>query len=204
MSTPTLRLLPLIAVLLSACSLSAGSASPSSPSASPVSPSLLKATPDLSAQALAQALNTYRKAQGLAEIPISPKLTLTAQTHATDLLMHQPQLQPGPDGAACNLHSWSASGGWTPMCYTDDHAQADKMWSKPREVAGYSGKGFEIAAEGAACADVACLLKIWQDSPAHNQVIVNQGTWASNTWRALGVGIAGRYVTAWFGQEADP
>jgi hypothetical protein len=35
-------------------------------------------------------------------------------------------------------------------------------------------------------------------------VIVNSGTWARITWRAVGIGIYGSYAVVWFGEESDP
>lgn len=81
----------------------------------------------------------YRKANGLPNISISTSLTNVAQTHVKDLQNNHPENEP------CNMHSRSANGKWTPCCYTPDHAQAQCMWNKPRELTSYNGNGFEIA-----------------------------------------------------------
>lgn len=155
-------------------------------------------------QKLYSLLNAYRKEKGLAPIPYSAKLAKTALTHAQDLMKHQPHKASGPNGADCNLHSWSDQGHWTPVCYTSDHRQAQKMWSKPREVAGYKASGFEISAYATGCHTAACWLKQWKNSPGHNQVMVNGGIWAKHPWKAVGIGIAGDFANIWFGEVSDP
>lgn len=196
------------ALLLAACS-SPGmpNTSPSGspqprPSASPTEAPVSQSDRDL-AQQLFRLINDYRIENKLPAIPMSAKLTQTAEAHAKDLLNYQPQLQKSAGGAACDLHSWSSKGSWTAVCYTEDHKESEKMWRKPREVAGYAGNGYEIALEGPGCQDARCLLELWKTSPAHNQVLLNQDIWAINHWNALGVGIAGRFATAWFGEDKD-
>lgn len=81
----------------------------------------------------------YRKELGLPAIPFSPSLTFVAQTHVKDLAINR------PDQGSCNTHSWSSNGKWSPVCYTKDHRQAQKMWNKPSELTDYKGKGYEIA-----------------------------------------------------------
>src|SRR5688572_10796475 len=82
----------------------------------------------------------YRKSKNLPPIPLSQKLTLVAQTHAKDLAEHH---EFDPKGK-CNPHSWSDKGNWTSCCYTNDHKVASCMWTKPQEIADYSGSGYEI------------------------------------------------------------
>jgi len=52
----------------------------------------------------------------------------------------------------CNMHSWSDQGFglWNGCCYTPDHAQAQCMWDKPRQISGgvFTGNGYENAAGG--------------------------------------------------------
>lgn len=154
-------------------------------------------------QALFRLVNSYRAERKLPEVPQSAKLMLTAKTHARDLNINSPQLQKASDGSQCNLHSWSAKGSWQPVCYTPDHREAEKMWSKPREVAKYGGNGYEISLQAGSCQKAECLLEIWKNSPGHNQLLVNEGIWADSTWRAMGVGISGQFANIWFGKEAD-
>jgi hypothetical protein len=43
----------------------------------------------------------------------------------------------------------------------------------------------------------------WIQSPAHKPLIVNEGQWAAVEWKALGVGIYGKYAVVWFGATED-
>jgi uncharacterized protein YkwD len=143
----------------------------------------------------------YRSENGLLEIPLSSSLTIVAQTHVKDLMEND------PTSDECNLHSWSSNGNWTPCCYTDDHAQAEKMWSKPSELTNYQGNGYEIASafwssnDNQITAEQA--LKQWQNSSGHNAVIINKSVWKNHPWQAIGIGIYGNYAVIWFGDEMD-
>lgn len=145
---------------------------------------------------LAEAVNAYRESRGLDPIPISSDLTRVAQAHVDDLEANAPVT------GACNLHSWSSGGDWSGCCYTDDHARSACMWDKPRELTGYDGNGYEIAAtsSGKECASGA--LQQWRSSPGHHDVILNRGPWADLRWRAMGAAVLGGYAVAWFGEEA--
>jgi hypothetical protein len=145
---------------------------------------------------LYQLIMTYRRANGLPEIPRSPALTQVARLHVRDLEENH------PDQGACNTHSWSAHGTWTSCCYTDDHAQAACMWNKPRELTSYKDNGFEIAHWSSAGVTPDGALRGWQGSKGHNAVILNQGIW-NEKWNAIGIAIRGSYAVAWFGMKAD-
>ena len=143
-------------------------------------------------------LMQYRREHGLKDIPISKSLTLVAQTHVKDLQENYVWSE------RCNLHSWSDKGPWKPVCYTDDHAQAELMWNKPKELTSYQGNGFEIAFTGyvdsTAMAEKA--LATWKSSNGHNAVVLNEGIWKTE-WKAIGIGIFGSYAVVWFGNEAE-
>jgi hypothetical protein len=140
----------------------------------------------------------YRKSKGLPTIPLSPKLTLVAQTHAKDLSENH-----DPFNKKCNLHSWSKKGNWKSCCYTDDHKQADCMWNKPREIAGYESNGYEISYFSQAGANAEEGLAGWKKSQGHNQVIVNASIWEKITWNAIGIGLYKEYGVVWFGELKD-
>jgi len=144
-------------------------------------------------------VNAQRAQAGLPPVPFSRSLTRVAELHVRDLQAHRPS-------GSCNMHSWSAAGPWTPCCYTGDHAQARCMWSKPAEITGgkYRGHGFEISSWGSGRVTPEVALDGWRRSSAHFAVIMNQGIWASSTWRAMGVGLSENYAVVWFGTEADP
>jgi len=140
----------------------------------------------------------YRKVKGLPGIPLSKSLTIVAQTHAKDLDENY------VDDTKCNLHSWSNNGNWKPVCYTKNHAQAELMWSKPKELTSYQGNGYEIAfAENEEyLADAENALENWKSSKDHNAVILNKGVWKKK-WNAIGIGIYGSFAVIWFGKELD-
>lgn len=146
----------------------------------------------------------YRESKGLDRIPLSNCLSIVAQTHARDLAINHPD-----KARICNLHSWSRKGEWTPCCYTDDHIRAKCMWDKPAQLTSYKADGFEIACshispsnpEFKITPEVA--LELWQNSPSHNEVMVNLKDWEPHTFRAIGVGMYKGYATVWFGFEED-
>jgi len=115
-----------------------------SPTAETPDPSPLASAPIVTSSvpsaSLAVLVNDYRVSQGLERIPLSASLDRVAEAHVWDLEAHP------PDNEVCNLHSWSESGSWTTCCYTADHAAAQCMWDKPREITEYPGHGFETAA----------------------------------------------------------
>jgi hypothetical protein len=107
------------------------------------------------------------------------------------------------------MHSWSGNvnpalneGTWTGVCYTDDHANAAGMWSKPRELAGYPSDGYENSHWASNGTTPAGALNGWKNSPGHNAVITEQDGWGP--FLALGVGIAGNYAHMWVGTVTDP
>ena len=147
-------------------------------------------------QALCDAINTYRVDRGLAPIAVGAGLGQVARLHVVDLVAH-------PPSGACNLHSWSTGDPrWTGCCYTADHAQAQCMWEKPREIAQYDSSGYEIAAGGGGSIQPAQAVALWDGSNPHREVILNQGIWAGRTWRAIGCAIENGYAVVWFGELA--
>lgn len=144
----------------------------------------------------------YREEMGLKKIPLSPSLTIVAQTHVKDLVDNMPDL------GECNGHSWSDKGTWTACCYTPDHAKSECMWNKPGELTTYKGYGFEIATgSNDCCSDFVMTaeyaLQSWQGSAGHDAVIVNSGKW-EQAWNAVGIGLYGGFAVVWFGWDADP
>lgn len=148
---------------------------------------------------LIELLNDYRAENALGPISASSSLCTVGDLHVQDLAAEAPHTV-----ANCNLHSWSDAGAWSGCCYTPDHAAAQCMWDKPRELTDYPGNGYENAAGGGGSLGPAEALELWKSSPGHNAVMLNEGTWANLTWNAVGVGISGGYAVLWFGEEADP
>jgi hypothetical protein len=154
---------------------------------------------------LARRVNAYRAENGLPAVPVSRSLTMVAQAHVRDLQQYRPDEGTDSRGQPCNLHSWSANGPWTAVCYTADHAYAQGMWQKPREIAGYPGIGFENAfAAFGKRASAAEALDAWKASVGHNQTILQQAAWRRYSWPAMGVGISENFAVLWFGDVPDP
>jgi hypothetical protein len=151
--------------------------------------------PKADAVALAKLINDYRASIKLPRIPISASLTKVAQAHVRDLNVNKPVKE------GCNLHSWSAQGSWSACCYDSSKEAARCMWAKPKEIASYAGNGYEIAANASGITpDYA--LEMWQNSPAHHEVMTNKKIW-TKPWRAMGVAIEGDHAVAWFGEVTD-
>lgn len=136
----------------------------------------------------------YRKSKKLKPIPFSAKLTKVAQAHVHDLMENYDYANKGE----CNPHSWSDKGSWSGCCYTADHAKASCMWDKPKEIADYSGNGFEIAYYSSGGANALEGIDGWKKSPGHNPLLINSGTWSKIEWKAIGMGIYGQYGVVWF------
>jgi uncharacterized protein YkwD len=143
---------------------------------------------------------SYRKGKKLPMIPFSAKLTQVAQAHVRDLADNFDY----DNKRGCNPHSWSKNGTWTACCYTPDHKQKECMWNKPKEIAGYTGSGYEIAYYSSAGANAEEGLEGWKKSAGHNPLLINSGIWSKSTWKALGIGIYKEYGVVWFGETEDP
>ena len=157
-------------------------------------------TPD--EKKLANLINDYRESKGLKRLPISKSLTEVARTHVKDSNLHSPENGKDKRGIACNGHSWSDNGNWTPVCYTSDHLYAELAWSKPRELTVYQGNGYEISYWHSRKATPQIALNAWKNSPGHNAVLIGEQNWSS--LNVMGVAIYGNYSHVWFGREDDP
>ncbi len=157
---------------------------------------------------LSRLVNSYREANGLPPVANSRSLNKVARMHAIDLVENRPADEKKDGrGLACSLHSWSSTGSWTPVCYTKDHAYAQAMWDKPREITNfvYTGDGYENAyATSEAEVTPAKVLKAWRASPSHNALILESGVWNSSNLLAFGIGIYKNVAVIWFGSMTDP
>jgi uncharacterized protein YkwD len=148
--------------------------------------------------ALCEAVNAYRVDHGLPAIPVSAALMTVARYHGEDLAAN------GTGGPSCNLHSWTTGDSrWSGCCYTADHAQAECMWNKPREIASYASPGVEIAAHGSYLTPQGAV-SAWNDSEHHRIVMANEGDFANAHWRAMGCAMESGYATVWFGELGAP
>lgn len=152
---------------------------------------------------LYERLNSERKAIGLDTIELSAKLSEVAAQHVHDLMVNKPY------NDKCNPHSWSDEGDWDQCCYTSDHANPECMWEKPSELTDYPGKGYEIVAlqesgsDPSAEISPAKAVELWMESKGHSSVILNQNSFSSIEWKAIGVAIEGNWASVWFGRRAD-
>ena len=147
---------------------------------------------------LVDLINEHRRRSGLAEIPLSPKLTAVAFLHAKDLAEKSPHKTHG------SLHSWSLDSRWSGGAYrSDDMTTWHIMWDKPKEIAGYTGHGFEICA--ARVKDLTQAFEAWTDSRLHHDVILNRGVWSDARWKwqAVGAVFHKGYACGWFGNQQD-
>jgi uncharacterized protein YkwD len=162
-------------------------------------PPVARPQPSAAPNPLADTVNAYRAQSGLPRIPVSAQLTRVAAAHAADLEANYRR------NARCNMHSWSTRGDWSACCYTEDHAQRECMWNKPREITGgvYTATGYEIVAWHEAPISPQRALQIWQGSPGHHAMIRNEAQWSDNTWRAMGAAQSEHYAVIWFGEDAD-
>lgn len=157
---------------------------------------------------LAALVDDYRKANGRKPIPLSRTLTKVAQWHTVDTAYAVDVSGKWGRNPKCNLHSWFGMPGTTydSCCYTSDHARAQCMWKKPKELSGgrYTSAGFENAAVGHTSTRAA--VEAFKSSPAHADVILNRGVWKGAGFKAMGVGVdpIHRSYYLWFGQQADP
>jgi uncharacterized protein YkwD len=162
-------------------------------------------TPEESA--LLNSLNEYRADHRLPRVPLSRSLTKVARLHAVDLVENRPERRTDSRGRACNLHSWSDTGFWSPVCYTGDQRNLRRMLDKPREITrrAYGDIAYEnVYWTSAAEVYSPRVLDTWRKSPSHNALILEIGGWQGSDWSALGVGIYRNVAVMWLGSAADP
>lgn len=184
-----------------------GCASTPSPTPRPTATPSAYATGALGKQ-LFDLVNQYRKANGKPAHPYSRTMGVTAAAHVSDLALH-----PEIDSGACIPHSWSNHGGllWTGCCYTIDAAQADCMWSKPRQLSAglglqhYTGNGYEIALRAFEGVTPQQVMEAFINSPPHRAVMLSNSGWQFlDAHPAMGAAILGKYAVVWFGDATDP
>ncbi len=156
---------------------------------------------------LFQIVNEYRESHGLPPIANARSLNKVARTHVIDLVENGPAEGTDSRGLLCSLHSWSNNGLWKPVCYTKDHAYAESMWDKPREITNftYTGDGYENAYSTTDNEVVPeKVLEAWKASPSHNAILLETGIWKGSNLLALGVGIYKNHAVIWVGVLIDP
>ncbi|MFO0667387.1 MAG: CAP domain-containing protein [Polyangiaceae bacterium] len=164
-------------------------------------PASVLGDPGESGKKLADAVNDYREKNGLARIAWSPSLGIVAATHLRDI---EKWYSPGAQDN-CNMHGWSNQTFWHGCCYVQADPDGPCMWDKPRELTGFPGNGFEVAASiGGGGAKAADAVDAWDSSPGHRSVILNQGDWRRLQWRSIGAAMGKNYAFVWFSDAAQP
>ncbi len=152
-------------------------------------------------------INEYRESNGLPAIANARSLNKVARLHAIDLAENNPATGKDRRGSDCSLHSWSNVGVWSPVCYTKDHAYAEAMWDKPREITGrvYTGDGYEnVYSTSEKNVNPERVLNAWKASPSHNAIILEKSIWSQINLLSLGVGIYKNHAVIWVGTLTDP
>jgi hypothetical protein len=142
-------------------------------------------------------INDMRRQAGLSLISLSTDLCTVAHVHINDLLISKPQEN------GCGVHSWSASGKWTPCCNAKDPGGIQCMKLKPREITGYPGNGYELIYWGEDKATPADAAELWKQVEASSDMILSRGKWKKYLWKAIGIGIKDGYAVLWLGDKAD-
>jgi hypothetical protein len=142
-------------------------------------------------------INDMRRQNKLPSIPLSLDLCKVAQIHIADLIKWKPQEK------GCSLHSWSGSGKWTSCCNTKEVFGIQCMKSKPREITGYLGDGYELIYWGEDNAIPAEAAALWKEVGASSDMILSKGKWSGYQWKALGAGIKSGYAVLWLGDAVS-
>jgi len=142
-------------------------------------------------------INDMRRQNKLSVIPLSEALSIVAHTHLNDLIANKPQEK------GCSIQGWSKSDKWTACCNTKDAAGIKCMTSKPKEITGYAGNGYELAFWGEEKATPTDAASMWQQANASADMILSRGKWKGFQWKAIGVGIKEGYAVLWLGDKTD-
>jgi len=140
-------------------------------------------------------INDMRRQNKVSVIPLSADLCKVAQTHIADLIKNKPQ------DKGCSLHSWSGSGKWTSCCNTKEVFGIECMKSKPREITGYKGDGYELIYWGIDKATASDAATLWKQVDASSDMILTRAKWNGYQWKAIGVGIKDGYAILWLGDS---
>lgn len=156
---------------------------------------------------LARLINEWRGRHDLPPVPLARSLYTVAKWHVLDLALFAPHLDKTDSrGMPCDLHSWSdkgeGRGWWEPVCYTADHMYARQMWSKPKEIAGYTGGSYENIYWTSAPLSPGMVIGFWENRAGEMDLILEQKDWKNSKWKAMGVGMHGGFAAVWLGDRA--
>lgn len=142
-------------------------------------------------------VNDLRKQNKLSIIPLSKSLSIVSRVHIDDLLTSRPQ------DKGCSYSSWSSNGNWTACCSGKDPVGTKCMNSKPSEIAGYPGIGFELVYWEEDTATPMEAFDLWKQVDASREMLLGSGKWKSRNWKAMGVGIRNGFAVIWLGDKPD-
>lgn len=146
---------------------------------------------------LYQLINDYRKAFALTPIDLSKSLSFVAKEHVHDLAVNF-----NPD-SACNLHSWSDKGRWTPICFPSEQSKKNNVWLKAKEIIGYPTEAYEITFWSNAESSPREILNFWRENKASQDILLNKLDWKKKSWKSIGIGIENGYTVVWLGESID-
>lgn len=146
---------------------------------------------------LSEAINKFRAKKGLGELQLSPSLCYVAKTHLNDIRLHSKN-QHG-----CNLNSWSDKGKWTPCCFNGKQINMNLMTSKPAEIVGFRGKGFEIVIAAKKDVSTKNLADLWLNAKTTTDFLLSMGKWSNHSWQSMGVSIYHGFASIWFSEMPD-
>ena len=146
---------------------------------------------------LVDAINKYRSQKGQEELQLSPSLSFVAHTHLNDIRLNSKEEH------GCNLNSWSDKGKWIPCCFDGKQKSLDLMTSKPSEIIGFRGKGYEIVIAAKKGISTKDLTKLWLSTKATQDFILNKGQWSNRNWQCMGVSIYDGFASIWASDMPD-
>ena len=146
---------------------------------------------------LADAINIIRDKKGLGELQLSPSLCFVAKTHLNDIRLYS------KDEHGCNLNSWSDKGKWIPCCFNGQQKNLDLMTSKPSEIIGFHGKGYEIVISAKKEISTNDLSKKWLETKTTQDFLMNKGQWSNHNWQCIGVSIYNGFASIWASEMPD-
>ncbi len=144
-------------------------------------------------------INDYRVKNGLTEVVLNDKLNKVAHLHLVNVEEHIHT----EEYRWSNRHSWfpDKDNRWEEDIYNGD----DENYStndKPKEVAGYSKKAFEVYTwwdDMTTKMTAGEALRSWIASPGHKATILQKGSFSNEKWTNCGVAIYKGAACAWFG-----
>ena len=146
---------------------------------------------------LSEAINKFRVKKGLGELQLSPSLSYVAKTHLNDIRLHS------KDQHGCNLNSWSDKGKWTSCCFNSKQKDLELMTTKPEEITGFRGKGYEIVIMAKKGVSTKNLTDLWLAATMTEEFLLNAGQGSNRNWQSMGVSIYHGFASIWLSEMPD-